>query len=175
MLTKGTLLYFFDKRFNQCVCVCVQTQDHSETVPYQGCVHFSGWDEQVKKCKERYVILRKDYKTEIHENKEVRFEHKNTLCQNNPDIQDLFMICTLVLDIVVRVYTRRLSVVVLQPSWSSKPRGALCSPRRRSPELTWSKPVLQYSTVLLIHSHSSLAMCKNSKPRLVIFFFKFIS
>lgn len=142
----------------------MQPQDPSETVLYQGCVQFSGWDEQVKKCKERYVILRKDYKLEIHENKEVRFEHKNTLCQNNPDIQGLCMICTLVLDIVVCVYACRLSIVVLQPSWSSKLQEALCSPQKRSPELTWSKPVLEYSTVLLIHSHSILAMCKNSKP-----------
>lgn len=72
------------------MCARVQPQDPSETVLYQGCVQFSGWDEQVKKCKERYVTLRKDYKIEIHENKEVRFGHKNTLCQNNPDTQDLY-------------------------------------------------------------------------------------
>ncbi|KAM3604156.1 uncharacterized protein V6R79_007140 [Siganus canaliculatus] len=41
-----------------------------EEVLYQGYVKFSCWDEQGKKCKERYIILRRDYKVEIHENME---------------------------------------------------------------------------------------------------------
>ncbi|KAE8291412.1 Protein Niban [Larimichthys crocea] len=41
-----------------------------EEVLYQGCVKCSCWDEQGKKSKERYIILRRDYKVEIYENKE---------------------------------------------------------------------------------------------------------
>ncbi|XP_067460983.1 protein Niban 1-like isoform X1 [Thunnus thynnus] len=41
-----------------------------EEVLYQGSVKFSGWDEQGKKCRERYIILRRDYKVEIYENME---------------------------------------------------------------------------------------------------------
>ncbi|KAM9349093.1 protein Niban 1-like [Symphorus nematophorus] len=41
-----------------------------EEVLYQGSLKFSCWDEQGKKCKERYIVLRRDYKVEIHENKE---------------------------------------------------------------------------------------------------------
>ncbi|XP_074506252.1 protein Niban 1-like [Sebastes fasciatus] len=37
---------------------------------YQGSVKFSCWDEQGKKCKEKYAVLRRDYKVEIHENAE---------------------------------------------------------------------------------------------------------
>ncbi|XP_040911960.1 protein Niban 1-like isoform X2 [Toxotes jaculatrix] len=41
-----------------------------EEVLYQGSVKFSCWDEQGKKCKERYAVLRRDYKVDIHENME---------------------------------------------------------------------------------------------------------
>ncbi|KAK2843969.1 hypothetical protein Q5P01_010628 [Channa striata] len=41
-----------------------------EEVLYQGNVKFSCWDEQGKKCKERYVVLRRNYSVEIHENVE---------------------------------------------------------------------------------------------------------
>ncbi|XP_045907005.1 protein Niban 1-like [Micropterus dolomieu] len=41
-----------------------------EEVLYQGSVKFSCWDEQGKKCRERYAVLKKHYKVEIHENKE---------------------------------------------------------------------------------------------------------
>ncbi|XP_029380046.1 protein Niban-like [Echeneis naucrates] len=41
-----------------------------EEVLYQGSVKFSCWDEQGKKCRERYAVLRRDYTVEIHENKE---------------------------------------------------------------------------------------------------------
>ncbi|XP_062260162.1 protein Niban 1-like [Platichthys flesus] len=41
-----------------------------EEVIYQGNVKFSCWDEQGKKFRERYAVLRRDYKVEIHENKE---------------------------------------------------------------------------------------------------------
>ncbi|XP_073347087.1 protein Niban 1-like [Pagrus major] len=41
-----------------------------EDVLYQGCVKLSCWDEQGKKCRERYTVLRRDYKVEIHENME---------------------------------------------------------------------------------------------------------
>ncbi|XP_060940598.1 protein Niban 1-like [Limanda limanda] len=41
-----------------------------EEVLYQGNVKFSSWDEQGKKFRERYAVLRRDYKVEIHENKE---------------------------------------------------------------------------------------------------------
>ncbi|XP_042284201.1 protein Niban 1-like isoform X2 [Thunnus maccoyii] len=41
-----------------------------EEMLYQGSVKFSGWDEQGKKCRERYIILRRDYKVEIYENME---------------------------------------------------------------------------------------------------------
>ncbi|XP_034468896.1 protein Niban 1-like isoform X2 [Hippoglossus hippoglossus] len=41
-----------------------------EEVLYQGNVKFSCWDEQGKKFRERYAVLRRDYKVEIHENKE---------------------------------------------------------------------------------------------------------
>ncbi|XP_044074760.1 protein Niban 1-like [Siniperca chuatsi] len=41
-----------------------------EEVLYQGSVKFSCWDEQGKKCKERYTVLRRVYKVEIHENME---------------------------------------------------------------------------------------------------------
>ncbi|KAM6918244.1 protein Niban 1-like [Xenentodon cancila] len=38
-----------------------------EEVLYQGSVKFSCWDEQGKKCRERYAVLRRDYKLEIHD------------------------------------------------------------------------------------------------------------
>ncbi|XP_049889643.1 protein Niban 1-like isoform X1 [Epinephelus moara] len=41
-----------------------------EEVLYQQSVKFSCWDEQGKKCRERYIILRRNYKVEIHENTE---------------------------------------------------------------------------------------------------------
>ncbi|XP_035489511.2 protein Niban 1 [Scophthalmus maximus] len=41
-----------------------------EEALYQGNVKFSCWDEQGKKCRERYAVLRRDYQVEIHENKE---------------------------------------------------------------------------------------------------------
>ncbi|KAL6104744.1 niban1 [Pungitius sinensis] len=41
-----------------------------EEVLYQGSVKFSCWDEQGKKCRERYAVLRRDYRVEIHENME---------------------------------------------------------------------------------------------------------
>ncbi|KAK9539526.1 hypothetical protein VZT92_004627 [Zoarces viviparus] len=41
-----------------------------EEVLYQGSMKFSCWDEQGKKCRERYTVLRRDYKVEIHENME---------------------------------------------------------------------------------------------------------
>ncbi|KAG7235755.1 hypothetical protein INR49_002257, partial [Caranx melampygus] len=41
-----------------------------EEVLYQGNVKFSGWEEQGKKCRERYTVLRRDYTVEIHENLE---------------------------------------------------------------------------------------------------------
>uniref|UniRef100_A0A8C2Z1V0 Niban 1/2/3 domain-containing protein n=2 Tax=Cyclopterus lumpus TaxID=8103 RepID=A0A8C2Z1V0_CYCLU len=41
-----------------------------EEVLYQGSVKFSCWEEQGKKCREGYAVLRRDYKVEIHENVE---------------------------------------------------------------------------------------------------------
>ncbi|XP_071346917.1 protein Niban 1-like [Trachinotus anak] len=41
-----------------------------EEVLYQGNVKFSCWDEQGKKSRERYAVLRRDYTVEIHENME---------------------------------------------------------------------------------------------------------
>ncbi|XP_053185296.1 protein Niban 1-like [Scomber japonicus] len=41
-----------------------------EEVLYQGSIKSSGWDEQGKKCKERFIVLRRNYKVEIHENME---------------------------------------------------------------------------------------------------------
>ncbi|XP_062284639.1 protein Niban 1-like isoform X2 [Scomber scombrus] len=41
-----------------------------EDVLYQGSIKSSGWDEQGKKCKERFIVLRRNYKVEIHENME---------------------------------------------------------------------------------------------------------
>ncbi|TDH06327.1 hypothetical protein EPR50_G00131040 [Perca flavescens] len=41
-----------------------------EEVLYQGSVKFSCWDEQGKKCRERYAVLKGVYKVEIHENME---------------------------------------------------------------------------------------------------------
>uniref|UniRef100_A0A8C4D9H2 Niban 1/2/3 domain-containing protein n=1 Tax=Dicentrarchus labrax TaxID=13489 RepID=A0A8C4D9H2_DICLA len=41
-----------------------------DEVLYQGSVKFFCWDEQGKKCKERYTVLKRDYKVEIHENVE---------------------------------------------------------------------------------------------------------
>ncbi|KAM7401355.1 hypothetical protein PAMA_005516 [Pampus argenteus] len=41
-----------------------------EKVLYQQSAKFSSWDEQGKKCKEKYIVLRRDYKVEIHENME---------------------------------------------------------------------------------------------------------
>ncbi|XP_070830593.1 protein Niban 1-like [Chaetodon trifascialis] len=41
-----------------------------DAVLYQGCVKLSCWDEQGKKLRERYTVLRRDYKVEIHENME---------------------------------------------------------------------------------------------------------
>ncbi|XP_033506986.2 protein Niban 1-like [Epinephelus lanceolatus] len=41
-----------------------------EEVLYQQSVKFSCWDEQGKKCRERYIVLRRNYKVEIHENTE---------------------------------------------------------------------------------------------------------
>ncbi|XP_054452805.1 protein Niban 1-like isoform X2 [Anoplopoma fimbria] len=46
-------------------------QGHApEEVLYQGSVKCSCWDEQGKKCRERYTVLRRDYRVEIHENME---------------------------------------------------------------------------------------------------------
>uniref|UniRef100_G3PP92 Niban 1/2/3 domain-containing protein n=1 Tax=Gasterosteus aculeatus aculeatus TaxID=481459 RepID=G3PP92_GASAC len=45
-------------------------QPDLEEVLYQGSVKFSCWDEQGKKCRERYTVLRRDYRVEIHENME---------------------------------------------------------------------------------------------------------
>lgn len=66
------------------------------------------------------------------------------------------------LDVVVCVFTCRLSVVGVRLSWSSKLQGAVCSPQRRSPQLTWSKPVQEYSMVMFIYSYSKLTVCINS-------------
>ncbi|KAM4551663.1 protein Niban 1-like [Odontesthes bonariensis] len=44
--------------------------NNPEEVLYQGSAKFSCWDEQGKKCRERYVVLRSDYKVEIHDNEE---------------------------------------------------------------------------------------------------------
>ncbi|XP_061587966.1 protein Niban 1-like isoform X2 [Cololabis saira] len=41
-----------------------------EEVLYQGGVKFSCWDEHGKKCRERYAVLRRDYKMEIHDSME---------------------------------------------------------------------------------------------------------
>ncbi|KAF1383280.1 hypothetical protein PFLUV_G00130220 [Perca fluviatilis] len=41
-----------------------------EEVLYQGSVKFSCWDDQGKKCRERYAVLKGVYKVEIHENME---------------------------------------------------------------------------------------------------------
>ncbi|KAF7222819.1 protein Niban 1 [Nothobranchius furzeri] len=46
----------------------------ADQVLYQGTVKVSCWDEQGKKCRERYVVLRKDYRVEIHDNMET-FSH----------------------------------------------------------------------------------------------------
>ncbi|RVE62013.1 hypothetical protein OJAV_G00173310 [Oryzias javanicus] len=50
----------------------LKTRPHCdpEEVLYQGSVRFSCWDEQGKKCKERYIVLRRDYKVEIHDSLE---------------------------------------------------------------------------------------------------------
>ncbi|CAN9503425.1 unnamed protein product [Ophioblennius macclurei] len=45
-------------------------QHSPEEVLYQSSVKFSCWDEQGKKCKERYAILRRDYRVEIHDSQE---------------------------------------------------------------------------------------------------------
>ncbi|XP_068424938.1 protein Niban 1-like [Clinocottus analis] len=45
-----------------------EPQHAPEEVLYQGSVKFSSWDEQGKKCRERYAVLRRDYRVEIHEN-----------------------------------------------------------------------------------------------------------
>uniref|UniRef100_A0A3P9LD71 Niban 1/2/3 domain-containing protein n=1 Tax=Oryzias latipes TaxID=8090 RepID=A0A3P9LD71_ORYLA len=51
----------------------LKTRPHCdpEEVLYQGSVRFSCWDEQGKKCKERYILLRRIYKVEIHDSVEV--------------------------------------------------------------------------------------------------------
>ncbi|XP_030607957.1 protein Niban 1-like [Archocentrus centrarchus] len=41
-----------------------------DEVLYQGTVKFSSWDEQLKKCRERYIVLRRDYRAEIHDSME---------------------------------------------------------------------------------------------------------
>ncbi|XP_069029323.1 LOW QUALITY PROTEIN: protein Niban 1-like [Embiotoca jacksoni] len=41
-----------------------------EEVLYQGSVKFSCWDEHGKKSRERHVVLRRDYRVEIHDNME---------------------------------------------------------------------------------------------------------
>ncbi|XP_015236363.1 PREDICTED: protein Niban-like [Cyprinodon variegatus] len=41
-----------------------------DEVLYQGGVKFSCWDEQGKKCRERYAVLKRDYKVEIHDSME---------------------------------------------------------------------------------------------------------
>lgn len=45
------------------------TNDEDEVL-YQGSVKFSCWDEQGKKCKDRYAVLKRDYKVEIHDSME---------------------------------------------------------------------------------------------------------
>ncbi|XP_071392703.1 protein Niban 1-like [Centroberyx affinis] len=42
----------------------------AEEVLYQGSVQFSCWEEQGKKCKDRYTVLRGDYTLEIHDSME---------------------------------------------------------------------------------------------------------
>lgn len=61
--------------------IYIQPQYAPEEVLYQGCVKFSCWDEQGKKCRERYAVLR-DYKVEIHENMEVTRAHTHFYKQN---------------------------------------------------------------------------------------------
>lgn len=113
----------------------------------------SCWDGQGKKFRERYTVLRRDCKVEIHENAEVTLAHTytHTYKQNKFTIQ---ITCTSVLDFVVCVSTCRLSVMDVQLSWSSRQQGAVCSPLRRSPELSSSKPVLEYSVVVFIYTYS---------------------
>ncbi|KAK5607078.1 hypothetical protein CRENBAI_008062 [Crenichthys baileyi] len=45
-------------------------KNDGDEVLYQGCIKFSCWDELGKKCRERYVVLKKDYKVEIHDSAE---------------------------------------------------------------------------------------------------------
>lgn len=52
------------------------------------------------------------------------------------------------LGVVVWVSTCSLSVVGVQLSWSSKLQEAVCSAQWRSPGLTWSKPMPEYSMVV---------------------------
>ncbi|XP_058506458.1 protein Niban 1-like [Solea solea] len=49
---------------------------NADEVLYQGNVRFSCWYEHGKKCRERYVVLRRDYSVEIHDNVE-SFNHKS--------------------------------------------------------------------------------------------------
>ncbi|XP_027875640.1 protein Niban-like [Xiphophorus couchianus] len=45
-------------------------KNDGDEVLYQGSVKMSAWDEQGKKSKEKYVVLKGDYKVEIHDNTE---------------------------------------------------------------------------------------------------------
>lgn len=62
---------------NPCVSACYfvyvleKPQYAPEEVLYQGSVKVSCWEEQGKKCRERYAVLRRDYKVEIHDSMEV--------------------------------------------------------------------------------------------------------
>ncbi|KAI3374475.1 hypothetical protein L3Q82_006300 [Scortum barcoo] len=58
------------KKEGRSLLLTPQPQYAPEEVLYQGSVKFSCWDEQGKKCRERYTVLRRDYKVEIHENME---------------------------------------------------------------------------------------------------------
>ncbi|XP_059200524.1 protein Niban 1-like [Centropristis striata] len=58
------------KKEGRSLLLTKRPQYNPEEVLYQGSVKFSCWHEQGKKCKERYVVLRRDYKVEIHENLE---------------------------------------------------------------------------------------------------------
>ncbi|MEQ2290835.1 hypothetical protein AMECASPLE_007059, partial [Ameca splendens] len=45
-------------------------KNDGDEVLYQGCIKFSCSDELGKKCRERYAVLKKDYKVEIHDSAE---------------------------------------------------------------------------------------------------------
>ncbi|XP_054889144.1 protein Niban 1-like [Poeciliopsis prolifica] len=61
---------FQSKKGGKSLLLTQKPKNDGDEVLYQGSVKLSSWDEQGKKSKEKYVVLKGDYKVEIHDSAE---------------------------------------------------------------------------------------------------------